>query len=60
MENNPDALQLMSRLRKYEMAFCSAIGRMKPCDLKGGGCNWRTLSQVQKDKSRMFSLICGR
>jgi hypothetical protein len=48
----------------FKMEFYSDIRRMKLCGFKVNGWNWRTswlseISQVQKDKSFMFFLICG-
>jgi hypothetical protein len=45
------------------MEFYAAIKKNKNCHLQVNGWNWRAsfaVSQVQKDKDCMFSLIYGR
>jgi hypothetical protein len=47
------------------MEFYSAIKKNEAMWFKVNGYNWRTsglseVSQAQKDKGSMFSLICGR
>jgi hypothetical protein len=68
METTPDNLEPMNGLRNcdiYTMEFYSAIKKNETMWFEGKwmqmeGIMLNEVSQVQKDKGHMFSLICGR